>query len=136
MEMLRGAYERDRKLKNAKAYTFVRKQKIGNVERNVFVKNMPKPDKWVTGRIDRVIYDKWVDKTQLQNKVEYVKYNGKYMQLKNYKELIKSKNLYKSPSYQKVSSPGKSCKKDCSLIKKVCNKKTGRCNKPKETKKK
>lgn len=114
MEMLRGAYERDRKLKNAKAYTFVRKQQIGNVERNVFVKDSN----------------------------EYVKHNGKFMKLKNYKELMKSKNLYKSPSpqkspsLQKLSSPKKPCKKDCSLIKKVCNNKTGRCNKPKVSKKK
>lgn len=125
MEMLRSAYERDRKLKNAKAYTFVRKQQIGNVERNVFVKELKHPGKWVNGS----------RKSPYTEKVEYVQHNGKYMKLKNYKELMKSKNLYKSPSPQKLSSPGKSCKKDCILIKKVCNKKTGRCNKPKVTKK-
>jgi hypothetical protein len=121
MEMLRGAYERDRKNKIAKAYTFVRKQKIGNVERNVFVKEIKHYGKHVNGSY----------KSPFSEKVEYVKYNGKYMKLKNYKELMKSKNLYKSPSPQKLSSPRKSCKKDCSLIKKVCNNKTGRCNKPK-----
>jgi hypothetical protein len=122
MEILRSAYERDKKLKNENAYTFVRKQKIGNVERNVFEKKMPRPDKWVTSRLDRVIYDKWVDKTVPVNSTEYVKHNGRFMQLKNYKELLKSKN--KSPSSQKLSSHGKSCKKDCSLSKKESNKKT------------
>lgn len=122
MEILRSAYERDKKLKNENAYTFVRKQKIENVERNVFVKKMPRPDKWVTSRLDRVIYDKWVDKTVPVNSTEYVKHNGKFMQLKNYKELLKSKNKY--PDSQKLSSPGKSCKKDCSLSKKESNKKT------------
>ena len=129
MEMLRGAYERDRKKKNAKAYTFVRKQKIGNVERNVFIKEFKHPKQFING----------VWKSPYSEKIEYVKYNGKYMRLKNYKELMKSKNLYKSPSPPKLSPVKKPCKKDCSLIQKMCNNKTGRCNKikaPKASKKK
>jgi hypothetical protein len=115
MELLRNqaAYERNKKQRNAKTYTFVRKQMIGKVERNVFAKHQ---------NVEGVM-----------KKVEYVKHNGKYMQLKRYKDMMKQKNLYKSPS----SSPaGKKCKKDCEAIKKICNKATGRCNNLKKTSKK
>lgn len=112
MELLRNQaiYERNRKNRNAKNYTFVRKQMIGKLERNVFSKQQ-----MVDGSM---------------KKLEYVKHNGKYVQLKKYKELMKKKNLYKSPSPE-----GKKCKKDCVAIGKYCNKITGRCNKVKTTKK-
>jgi len=111
MELLRNqaAYEQQKKKRDEKLYSFVRKEKIGNVERKVYSK-----------------VNKSIDGTK---KVEYVKHNGKYMQFKNYKEMMKKKNLYKSPSPQ-----AKKCKKDCVAVKKVCNKVTGRCNKPKTKK--
>jgi hypothetical protein len=89
-----GHYERIRKAKNDKNYQVVRKDKIGNLDRNIYIKN----------------------------NIEYVKYNGKYMQLKNYKTVMKNKGLYRSPE------PSKECKKDCESLNKMCNKKTGRCN--------
>jgi hypothetical protein len=103
MELLRNitAYENNKKKRDAKIYTLVKKEKIGNVERNIFLKD----------------------------EKHYVKHNGKYMQLKNFKEMMKKKNLYQSPTPQ-----GKKCKKDCVAVKKVCNKVTGRCNKPKTKK--
>ena len=118
MELLRNqaAYERNKNKKNAKIYEVVRKQQIGNVERKIYRK-LGSDGKYK----------------------EYVKYNGRYVQLKNYKEIMKKKNLYKSPSpVRKSASPvrsaeGKKCKKDCAAIKKVCNKKTGRCNNPKKS---
>jgi hypothetical protein len=113
MELLRNqvAYEQQKKKRDEKLYSFVRKEKVGNVERKVYLK---------------------VKKSsEGTKKVEYVKHNGKFMQLKNYKEMMKKKNLYKSPSPQ-----GKKCKKDCKAIKKECNKVTGRCNKPKPKTKK
>ena len=117
MELLRNvaAYERSKKKRDEKIYLFVRKQQFGKVERNVYAKvhKLPGGD---------------------TKKLEYVKYNGKYMQLVNYKDLMKKKNLYKSPSPTKAASPkasspgdGKKCKKDCVALGKVCNKKTGRC---------
>lgn len=113
MELLRNqaAYEMNKKQRDAKTYTFVRKQMIGKVERNVFAKHQ---------NVEGVM-----------KKVEYVKHNGKYMQLKRYKDMMKQKNLYKSPSPE-----GKKCKKDCQAIKKYCNKLTGRCNNSKKTSKK
>lgn len=117
MELLRNqaAYEKARNKQNAKVYEVVRKQQIGNVERKVFRK-LGSDGKYK----------------------EYVRYNGRYVQLKNYKEIMKKKNLYKSPSpvrsaSSKRSAEGKKCKKDCAAIKKICNKKTGRCNKPKKS---
>ena len=113
MELLRNqaAYEQQKKKRDEKLYSFVRKEKVGNVERKVYLK---------------------VNKSnEGTKKVEYVKHNGKFMQLKNYKEMMKKKNLYKSPSPQ-----GKKCKKDCKAIKKEGNKVTGRCNKPKPKTKK
>ena len=124
MEVLRGAYERDRKKNNAKSYIFVRKQQIGNVERNVFAKKVHHYGKTVNGRY-------YSPRTET---VEYVKYNGKYMQLKKYKEMMKAKNLYKSPSPKAKSPIIKKCKKDCVSINKICNTKTGRCNKIKSVK--
>ena len=113
MDLLRNVtqYEANKKKRDAKIYQFVRKQKLGNVE--------------------RIIWQKPVDNKM----VEYVKYNGKYMQLKNYKIMMKQKNLYKSPSPirespKKSESSGKKCKKDCESIGKVCNKKSGRCIAP------
>jgi len=123
MDLLRNVaqYEANKKKRDAKVYQFVRKQKLGNVE--------------------RIIWQKPVDNKM----VEYVKYNGKYMQLKNYEAMMKRKDLYKqqvnfqkmllaSPkkpqSPEKPESPGKECKKDCKAIGKVCNKKTGRCKAP------
>ena len=79
MELLRNvaAYERSKKKRDEKIYLFVRKQQFGKVERNVYAKvhKLPGGD---------------------TKKLEYVKYNGKYMQLVNYKDLMKKKNLYKS----------------------------------------
>lgn len=105
MDLLRNvaAYENNKKKRDAKIYALVKKEKIGNVERNIFSKD---------GN-------------------HYVKHNGKYMQLKNYKEMMKKKNLYKSPSPVK-----KGCKRDCVAIKKICNEKTRRCNNPKKVSKK
>lgn len=114
MELLRNqaSYERKQKLRNQRDYVFVRKQQIGKVERNIFSKKTKIPG------------------TERVQTVEYVKHNGKYMQLKNYKDMMKKKNLYQSPS-----PVLKKCKKDCPSIKKVCNTKTGRCNKIKTSKK-
>ena len=123
MDLLRNVaqYEANKKKRDAKVYQFVRKQKLGNVE--------------------RIIWQKPVDNKM----VEYVKYNGKYMQLKNYEAMMKRKDLdkqqrnfqkmlfaspKKTESPEKPELPGKECKKDCKAIGKVCNKKSGRCNVP------
>lgn len=118
MELLRNvaAYERSKKKRDEKIYQFVRKQQFGKVERNVYAKVHKLPG-------------------GATKKLEYIKYNGKYMQIVNYKDLMKKKNLYKSPSPKASSSgDGKKCKKDCVALGKDCNKKTGRCNAKKVSK--
>ena len=125
MDLLRNVaqYEANKKKRDAKVYKFVRKQKLGNVE--------------------RIIWQKPVDNKM----VEYVKYNGKYMQLKNYEAMMKRKDSWKQirifnnrlftqkpESPKKSKSSGKQCKKDCKAIGKVCNKKSGRCNVPPKVK--
>jgi hypothetical protein len=125
MDLLRNVarYEANKKKRDAKVYKFVRKQKLGNVE--------------------RIIWQKPVDNKM----VEYVKYNGKYMQLKNYEAMMKRKDFWKQvrifnnrlftkkpESPKKPKSPGRQCKKDCESINKVCNKKSGRCNVPPKVK--
>ena len=88
--------EKDRKAKNAKKYTLVRSEIVGKQKRNIYRKDSK----------------------------EYIKYKGKYVQLKNYMKMVIQKNdlqLKKNP-----------CKKDCASENKICNKITKRCNKKKE----
>jgi len=101
MDLVRRAYvgEKDRKAKNAKQYTLVRSDLVGNQKRNIFRKDSK----------------------------EYIKHNGKYIQLKKYMEMA----LKKKELLLKKSQP---CKKDCAAENKICNKKTHRCNKIKEEK--
>ena len=97
MEILTATTNKNNRAKNAKRYIVLYSQKIGNKMMNVYSRNSK----------------------------EYVRHNGKYMQLTKYKDLLKAKGLYKSPT--KLIE--KNCKRDCKLIEKICNKKTGRCNK-------
>lgn len=101
MDLLKRAYdgEKDRKAKNAKQYILVRSDLVGNQKRNIFSKDSK----------------------------EYIKHNGKYIQLKNYMEKV----LKKKELQVKKSQP---CKKDCAAENKICNKETHRCNKIKEEK--
>ena len=113
MDLLRNIaiYEANKRKRDAKRYTFVRKEKIGKLERNVFSKQ------------------KFDTKTNTFITAEYVKHNGKHMELNNFKTLMKKKNLYTSPSPIKspVEKSKINCKKDCVSINKECNFKTGRC---------
>lgn len=80
-----------------KKYELVRSIMYGNQKRNIYIKNS----------------------------IEYIKHNGKFMQLKNYDEMKKKK-------YNEQQKNG--CKHDCKAENKICNKKTLRCNKIKEEK--
>lgn len=79
---------------NAKKYVLVRSDLVGNQKRNIYIKDSN----------------------------EYIKHNGKYIQLKNYKEMVFKKN-------ELQLNKSKPCKKDCAAENKICNKKTHRCNK-------
>ena len=93
MDLVKRAYigEKDRKAKNAKQYILVRSDFVGNQKRNIFSKDSK----------------------------EYIKHNGKYIQLKKYMEMA----LKKKELQLKKSQP---CKKDCAAENKICNKKTRR----------
>lgn len=88
--------EKDRKAKNAKKYTLVRSEIVGKQKRNIYRKDSK----------------------------EYIKYKGKYVQLKNYMKMVIQKN--------DLQLKKNSCKKDCASENKICNKITKRCNKKKE----
>ena len=93
--------EKERKAKNDKNYKLVRTVMYGEQKRNIYSKNS----------------------------LEYIKHNGKFMQLKKYNEMRKKKHNELMKKQQK-----KDCKKDCKAENKICNKKTLRCNKIKEEK--
>lgn len=99
MDLLNMGYigEKDRKAKNAKKYILVRSDIVGKQKRNIYSKDSK----------------------------EYIKHNGKYIQLKNYMKIM----LQKNELYLKNINP---CKKDCAAENKICNKITGRCNNKKE----
>jgi len=106
--------QRNKDKKNAKTYKQLRKEKLGNVERIIYVKEIKIVSN--SGRSSPIF-----------EKKEYVRQNGKYIQLDNYK---KKMNIKSSSKSSLVS--GKKCKTDCKKIDKVCNKTTGRCNKVKK----
>ena len=111
--------QRNKDIKNAKTYKQLRKEKLGNVERIIYVKEFKKVSN--NGRSSPVF-----------EKKEYVRHNGKYIQLDNYKKLMNIKSSSRSSSKSSSRSSlvsGKECKTDCKKINKICNKTTGRCNK-------
>jgi len=107
MDLINRGYigDRDRKLKNAKRYILVRSALIGKQKRNIYIKDSK----------------------------EYIKHNGKYVQLKKYMEnMINKEILQINKGIEKTKkSP---CKQDCVAKNKICNTKTKRCNKIKEKK--
>lgn len=105
MDLVRRAYvgEKDRKAKNAKQYILVRSALIGKQKRNIYIKDSK----------------------------EYIKHNGKYVQLKKYMKNMIDKEILQINKEIEKTNP---CKKDCAAENKICNKKTHRCNKIKEEK--
>lgn len=103
MDLLKRGYigEKDRKEKNAKKYILVRSDIVGKQKRNIYSKDSK----------------------------EYIKHNGKYIQLKNFMKMV----IQKKESYLKNIFP---CKKDCAAKNKICNKITHRCNIKKDAPKK
>jgi len=123
MDYLFNAHiQRNKDKRNAKVYEIVRKEKLGNVERNIFVKEFKHPSTVLNGQYQ----PPYVEKR------EYVKHNGKYVQLSNYKKMMNIVSRPNSPKQVAKDVSSNVCKKDCAKVGKVCNKDTKRCNKVKK----